>query len=547
MILDENNKWTWIILFVIIALGIFMHYKPYEYKLLHPYPTGIQSADANSRVSESEWIAENGQAYYQPSWFDDSKTNIIENDPPIALITSAMISRITGLPAYDSLYFLSVLSIIGVGLVFFLIFWKIFHSIPMGLIAAILLIYPIEKMYHYQITIGMFPHVAELMFLALTVLFFLKYMEDKLIVSLIGLALVFSFAFLSHSPTPTILMVLFSIIILYKIIRKEIPIKHFLILNGIILVLTSLYIGVLLVNYFHIGQANTAGAGLSVSGKLFHDASSNPIKFMTFVNPVFYILLLLGLASIIFYLKNKKYRYIVGMFLFMFCATLLAAYFGVYHDHATDKSRYALYLFAYPIIAMGIYFLVKLVEQISKIKNLSIFVLLALFVLQIIMFNSIPKSSNSLMTQNSYDAYVWARENIPKGNRILCLGCIQFEGLYAHRPIYLPTYETDQNVINQILEVSQNNYTQGIIRSNIVGYSDERMYWDGIKMKTYGATPNVNHSICEFDYVLFKDLGQLTPMIFNIANKMIAKNNTLIYNSNNIAIIRNNFKDGECI
>src|SRR3989339_197372 len=466
MILDENNKWTWIILFVIIALGIFMHYKPYEYKLLHPYPTGIQSADANSRVSESEWIAENGQAYYQPSWFDDSKTNIIENDPPIALITSAMISRITGLPAYDSLYFLSVLSIIGVGLVFFLIFWKIFHSIPMGLIAAILLIYPIEKMYHYQITIGMFPHVAELMFLALTVLFFLKYMEDKLIVSLIGLALVFSFAFLSHSPTPTILMVLFSIIILYKIIRKEIPIKHFLILNGIILVLTSLYIGVLLVNYFHIGQANTSGAGLSVSGKLFHDASSNPIKFMTFVNPVFYILLLLGLASIIFYLKNKKYRYIVGMFLFMFCATLLAAYFGVYHDHATDKSRYALYLFAYPIIAMGIYFF---------------------------------------------------------------------------------TYETDQNVINQILEVSQNNYTQGIIRSNIVGYSDERMYWDGIKMKTYGATPNVNHSICEFDYVLFKDLGQLTPMIFNIANKMIAKNNTLIYNSNNIAIIRNNFKDGECI
>lgn len=221
---------------------------------------------------------------------------------------------------------------------------------------------------------------------------------------------------------------------------------------------------------------------------------------------------------------------------------------GFYNPHLHEKPRYIIYVFAYPVVALGIFFIIILLKNLIKIdyKIFAMITILLLLMFQTYHLVKTPSVQGSILTRETYSGYLWARDNIPKDKKILCIGCYQFEGLYTHHPTHLPAYEVDPSVIQQMNDIAQNISKNNKIVTTSMGHSDLRLYWSGFKIKQHGDKPQINRSICEFDYVIFKGFGQLTPIIRNIALRF-SINNTVIYENDAMIIFKNNNVNGECI
>ncbi|MEM4259852.1 MAG: hypothetical protein QXG00_01300 [Candidatus Woesearchaeota archaeon] len=547
-----SDKIIVIIVFsIILLLGFLMRYKPYGYAIQHDYPMTVHSADANSRVSEAEGAVVTEQPYLLPAWFDDEKTDIVSPMPPITRVLSALITSLSGIGIYDSLYFIAVLATIGVAISFMLIFWKLFGNLWAGIISAILLVHPFEAFGNYLIILGMYPHVVQLTMTSITLMFFIKFLQNKTWKSLLESCLFFAFAFYTHSSLPILIFGLMSLIMIYILVKKQIGWKKFIFFFIISIILISPFLPILYSNWFAHGSAISVESAIHPDKIFTNLQSGHTVQLFNFITPILFFFMILGLIFIFFVFKNKKYIIFSIILFYLIFVVILASYLGFNNGQINDKPRYMLSLIAYPIAALGVSGMVLLVKNQLKINYKIIFILIFIIILivQIVNFTKIPSVNQSLFSKDSYDNYLWVRNNIDDQKRILCIGCIQFEGMFTHKPTYLPSYEVNDGVINQMLDIAQNNNTKGLILTEIMGHSDWRLHWVGLKLETYGFRYHLrlNRSICEFDYWIFKDLGQVTPLINAIALKIVAKNNTVVHAANNFFVIKNNYVKGECI
>ncbi|MGV8150734.1 MAG: hypothetical protein ACP5NV_03340 [Candidatus Woesearchaeota archaeon] len=548
----DDKKLILIFIAIIILFAFTIRYKPYGYTIQHDYPAMIGSADANSRVSEVEWYVESKQSYYQPEWFDDSLKNVIEVEPPLSGTLAAMLSQFSRIPAADMLFFVAIFAGIGIAIVTLILFWKIFKNIWIGIIAATILIYPFESFGNFYIGIGYYPHFTQLVFIMLALIFFFKFIEEKSWSSIFGIGLMFAGAFYAHVPNALFLMFFFMLILIYFWIRKKISFGKIATIGIISVVLICPYLPIFYENYV-MGNLIQVQDQLKDDG-LFESrligtnrATSHTVQIGNFVNIVFYVFLIAGLLSF-FYLKNSNYRILSLFFLFFFIIFMITNFFGVYHPHLHEKPRYIIYVFTYPIVAIGIFFISMLLKDLIKI-DYKIFVgiaILILFAFQISHLIKTPNVVGSIINPDSYKGYVWAKENIPEQKRILCIGCYQFEGLYTHHSTYLPAYEVDRTAIQQVLDIAQNTSKDNAILTTSMGHSDFRLHWNELRIERYGIKPQINRSICEFDNIILKEYGQLTPAISTIANRLALKNK-VIYVGNNFIIIENTNLNGDCI
>src|SRR3989344_3505267 len=186
-----ENKWFILIVFLALAFIVFhTRYISYEGKISHGFPMTINAGDPNSRLSEAEWIGESEKYDTEPPWFY-TKNGIAQHYAPILVIIPAAVSQITGIPVHDSFFFIGVLVALGITICFYILFRRFFENNTAALILAVLISFPYEYFYHYQLNIGMYGNYFTALFYPLALIFLMNYIKDKRIISMISLVAIY--------------------------------------------------------------------------------------------------------------------------------------------------------------------------------------------------------------------------------------------------------------------------------------------------------------------------------------------------------------------
>ncbi|MEM4240128.1 MAG: DUF6541 family protein [Candidatus Woesearchaeota archaeon] len=539
--MEREEVFTIIAILAITCLGLFARYAPYGGSIIHNFPATIAAGDPNSRLSEAEYVLESGSAKFMPPWFTGEK-DLLTTQPPLNLILAAMVAGASGIKVFDTLYLDAVLASIGVALCFFVLFSRIFKNKTLGLVAATALIYPLEEFFSYQINIGMYANYSTILFYPIILLFAYEFSSKPTWPNAFLLALGFAMQFLMHSSEAVIFgAAVGSYLLIFE--RKSIGWKKLIGAGIIFAVLILPYIPILYSN-FVIG--NFGGQETSIfQGKEIIAPSYEPQIFLTnVVHPALYLFLLL---AVILTWKKKEYRFLNYIFFFYIFVIFILAKFGIGTYYVTIRTRPIFFVFAYPLVAIGLYTFASSIRKFIPVKKEIFF---AAFVMLLIIgqgyFVSSIQPRQGIFTEDSYKGFQWIRQNTPEDSRVLCFGCQQFEGLTMHRVVAQPMY-WDERSVNQMLGFAGNS-TNTSLWLELCGYSDLRLAKKGLfGFETRGIIGYHESDICGFDYFIIKPYGNAGSMLVQIGQRLLNNNATQLYSNSQMVVLKNNNKGGKCI
>jgi len=229
--------------------------------------------------------------------------------------------------------------------------------------------------------------------------------------------------------------------------------------------------------------------------------------------------------------KKRELRYL-SLWFIVFSAACLTNWVGI--PFWSERIRYTSYLLFYPLSAIGVFFISKLVE-----KRFRPVVWAVAFILILAM--ALPGNAREiygerqyLMTPEMYDALLWLRDNTPEDATVFF-----FDGYWQGTAAYSRRLGTDLRP-SDMEKLAQ----PGLIEFweySTFGYHQKMPYKTGLfSFGNYQDIPGVN--LCEMDYKIFVNYQQLMPVLEKYEQKL-AETNEVAYNQNGIIIFKN--KDGE--
>ena len=523
----------------LITIGMFARYALYDGKITHDFPMTINAGDPNSRLSEASHVLQSGSAKYIPPWFS-GESDLLMLEPPLHLIIAALTAGGSGLEIFDILYFDAILAGLGAALLFFVLFSRVFKNKMLGLLAAALLIFPLEQFFHYQIRIGMYATFSTILYIPLIILFTYELIKKPVWTNAILLIITLTAQFYMHASEAIVSGVLVgAYLLIFE--RKNIGWKKLIVIGAVIFLLCAAYLPPLFFNYLQGHQ----GATFIQTGELAPGGGEPQIFMSNLLHPALYALAILAL---LFTWKKKEYRLLNFMFIAYFIIIFVLAKFGIGTYYVSIRGRPIFYIIAYPLVAIGLYMLASTVSRFVPVrKHLFLGGIVILAILgQAYAANSVQPIAGTLYTQDIYDGFLWLRENTPEDTRILCFGCNQLESSSTFRLTAQAAY-WEQDGFQHLIEVANKNRTT--LRMGISGYTDERLYRSGFfQYKKRGALGDKNRELCSFDYFTFRPALQQTVPIFNqIAQNLVEKNSTVVYNKPSMVIIKNAQVNRTCI
>ncbi len=531
----------WVVggILLIIFMSFLAHYSFKELNVLNDFPRTITSGDANSRLSEAENILEVQDARYMPSWFT-GESDILFTQPPLNLIIVAVMSGASNVSVFDMFYFSSVIASIGAALCFFVLFSYYFKNKYLGIISAILLIYPIEDFFHYALNVGMFASFSVILFYPIILIFAYRFIKDASFANGFLLALSFGMQFLFHSSEAIIfVLVIGSYFLFFEL--KNISLKRLCFVGFLFLILISSYFLILYYNFY-----SGAGNKISFFGNSISVPSHEPQIFLSnFVNPVFYVLLVL---SLIVTRKKKEYRLINYVLLLHLFMIFVLANLGLGTYYVSIRMRLIFFIFAYPVIAVGIYYVAQYLSNKFSIKRSVSFglIIVLLFSYQAYNISGVEPLKLGLYSKENYNGLVWLRDNSDKNSTVLCFGCYQFNGLPSHRVIAQPIYWEDR-AVKQMIGLANKSGNQTLYLE-LSGFADERLFKSGFfKIGMRKALGYHEQDVCSFDYFIFQPYQSFTALFSQISNNLLSKNSTNVYNYGNFVILKNGRKGEDCV
>lgn len=524
---------------LIVLLSFLHHYDDLGNTIIHEYPEHCRSADCNSRVSEAEGFEQSKQAYLAPQWFDYSGEKIVAIEPPAILILPAIVSQLSGIEVYDLLFFFTALTA-ALAAIGFLLYFTHNNMLRAGILAGLLLIYPLQKSYEYMINMGHYPHYAVIVCYPLGLLLTHRLLtKDRKEITAGLLAFVTAVQFYLYAVYGFMFAFFIGAYLLYHVIRKKLSLKHLLIYSIAFWMLILPYGQVLYVNYLGGDLDTSEIRGTSTF-------SNHPIQLSNIVIPILWPFLLLGL-----FVSARKKNMLFWWFAFNIFTIFILPHLGVSQANLQSKGRYLFWVMAYPLVAMGLASATQLLPR--KIFRNAAFIGIALLltILHIGNISAHEPARGGVSDAEDYEMYKWLRANTPENASVLCIGCYQFELLHSHRLSFLPAWETSELAQKQLANLSTGQ-PQEVIWSEPLGWTDNRLYRDGIWMKTVGMREFANREFCGFDYYTFKTPSPLPAQaILAIFSRMQDKNEIVHVQSNPNTdgqlkvVLRND--GGECI
>jgi len=581
-----NFEYVFLLLFIAAFLFLALGNR-FDHRLTHEYPYGYFASDAFFHNSVADYMKQQGIIKYTPPWEVGGHEGVYDAHPPMLFQLTLVFSNLTGFESYDSIYIITVLSVLGMILLFYIITRKASRSIAMlGLPFSLLIL---TKTFKISFAWGYWLFAVGAFFMA-ALWYAIINLELKRSYMIMGL--MYAAVALAHPPEIVYGVIFTALYAGLKFFReKKIDprtIKTIVIAGIIGLVLSAYSLNIFVRSFlltegfrgdFVFGQgfgmpfmslAELLGWTGFAQSHGWIGISIGHTGFLTFFEFLGLLVMVALMTAAIMFLKNSRNMWDASFVsLFSFALGYLI-YFGVGKRALTH--RFYWYVYALFFIGTALYFLITIAASIAGKKLGSRAVVFIAAVLLLLTFsNASPetKMGSGVMDKDNWDAIRWISKNTPKNELIFYL----YGDTVAHNaPVYsaervglIAAQKNYQEASrNKRLNETQRWYLADSYQAYVcdLGFPKLGYYSDRLRIGNPKCEDRPFKPLNEYpDYIRFKSVCNMTylyiptrtqnPFITqynNIFRQTLLSNDwiTEVYRNNRVSIIQNTKPGVEC-
>lgn len=520
----KDDKFNYILGFLFLILLVLGPGVILDRGLYHSMPFNYKANDAAVHLGYITWLQEHGAWDVYAPWFSMNYADVVAFNPPILYVASVIFSNATGMPLWDSIYFIVLMFAILGCLAFFLILKRFDKWVALLACPIFLLIFFVK--FSLVFTWGTWIFVVG----SVILIGFFYYFDHPWLapILLAGTAL-------CHTPEYIFGVGFLVFYVAYNKGKDWWPHLRTVLISVLI---SSVYLWIfyntwMQVTPYHF-KVEFASTGFDIGTVTLMD-------FSLLLIPLAFGLLLLSFNFL--KLKEKRLPILIGWYMIGIGLTSLIG-FGL----RAFQTRLFWPIYLAVFIAYPIYFFIQNLTEDKK--RVIVAVAVILLSLGVVLTHQIDKEKSSVFFKDRWDSFQWIKANTAPTAKIL--------NFYS--------FDTDQKALLWLSErnvyfIEKENLHLLFNGTNLSRYVPVRQigeckssyaYLDGLKFKYHWDELNKTDSslmdLCGFDYYTLSSLNPdptLTELHKYISSVFINNNMSVAYNSGGVLILKN--EGGNCV
>ena len=532
-------------IFLALFFGVFLLLGNgflFGHRLQHDYPYAYLASDAFQHQTRAQGIKDAGNYRNEPSYIVFGVENATGYYPPVLYHLSVILSYLSGLEVYDTIYFLVFFFAAIASLVMYLIIKSFNKNVALISLPFSFLVF--YSGLYTGFTFGHWTTIVSQFFLVCVFWYSSRTDLDK---SYIFLGIFVAATFMTHtSETIYAILYLGLFFIASSIINRKFELT--LIRNFIFGAIITLAVAFYYLVIFKLVWVPRQPFEFAVS-KMW----DNPTIYLL----DFKLLLIFMAAGIIFSMISLRKSLVPALAAFSMIVIGNGNYFG-FREKAFQL-RFLWPVFLSFFIGFGIYQLLKfLIKEWKASYSVALSVLLAI----LIIIPAVPLmphysklESSGLMDPFHWESFSWLAQNTEKDAKIYFF----YGDIYSQDALLRNSKRTHY-------QVTPEGFVDAIQKKEIRRYYDSELPGDGGGGAPYrksffsfefkldempAADRNGNQDICRFNYLVFdKAANQQVLAQYNIliANELTKKDYIKpVFQNNYVVILKNNNPGADCI
>ncbi|MEK6984012.1 MAG: hypothetical protein AABX33_05540 [Nanoarchaeota archaeon] len=515
----------------------------FDHRLKHEFPYGYGASDTFQQQTRVEGIEDAGNYRLEPFYIVKGYKDVIGYYPPIIHHLGIVLHFASGIPAYDTIYFMVFFNAILAALVMYLIIRKYSKHIAMLALPLSILIFSSKT--YVGFLWGHWASITGQLFLICTFWALSRIEIEK---SEILLGLFIGALALSHTSELVYGVGFIIIYGIWLILRKRFTsgfVKK-IIIAGIISGLIGSYNLFVFANSFMVVNP--------YQFEVSKDWGGTPILNLSDFR---LLLLFMGLGLVVSVVMLKKFDLAVLAGLYML-GIGYTNYIGFGIRAFQPRLLWPIYLSFF--FGLGIYTIIGLVPQ--KFRLISVLSLSSLFLIlfsNVIALPNVPTyskiSSSGLMDKWHWDAFQWISEKTDQDDKIYFF----YGDVYDQDAILRNSKRVHGQVVPEFfVELIQNRSIKRIYKTEFPADHGAGMPYKKsfLKIGLHLKEPHDSlmwqdrADVCIFDYFVFDKLSRqkvLSDFNLLIANEMLSKGAQDVFQNELVVILKNNKVGADCI
>lgn len=532
-------------IFLVVFFGLFLYLGTgflFDHKLSHDYPYGYLASDAFQHQTRAQSIKDSGNYKNEASYIVMGVENATGYYPPAIYHLSVILSHLSGLEVYDTLYFIVFLFAALASMVLYLIIRQFNKNVALISIPFSLLMF--SSGLYSGFAWGHWPTLLGQFFL-LCVFWCTSRIDLKR--SFIFLAVFISAAFMTHTSEALFAgayLLLFFVVscVLDKKLRVDL-LKNFVIGGMISFVIVFYYFVI-----FKLVWMPRQPFEFAVS-KMW----DNPTIYLTDFG-LFLIFMSVGMLTSVFFIKKNL---VPALFSFSMLILGLGNYYG-FREKAFQL-RFFWPLFLAFFIGFGVYWALKLVVKEWKIiysVGLSVLLVIVIIIPAIPFVPHYSKlESSGLMDKFHWESFSWLAKNTETTAKIYFF----YGDIYSQDALLRNSKRTHYQVTpEEMVDAINNKEIRRFYGSELPGDGGggapiRKSFFSfdfGID-KLSLEERNGKQDICQFNYLVFDKASRQDAFAqYNmlIANELVTKDYIEpVFENEIVVILKNNNLGADCI
>ena len=515
----------------------------WDHRLSHDFPFGYLASDTFQQQTRAEGIMDAGSYRYEPSYIVKGYSDVVGYYPSVLHHLGILLHYASGVPLYDTVYFIVFLAALGAVFAMYLIIRSVSRQAAIVALPLSLLLFS-NKSYTGFLW-GHWAAIVGQMFLICIAWALLRQDMEK---SWILLGIFMGALALSHTSELLYGVVLVTLFGLYLLLTKQLTRRFVIGVMYAAAISTALafYNLLIFIQSFQVINPYT----FSVS----KDWGGTPIFLITDFG-ILLIVMAVGIVAGLLMFRKAALPVLFGLLMLGIGYT---NYIGFGIRAFQPRLFWPVYFMFF--FGMGIYFLLRFIPE--KMRALSGFGVAGVFLLIFSGSLTVPLvpaynevKSPGLMDVWHWDAFQWISKNTPPDSNIYFF----YGDIYNQDALLRNSKRTHGQVVpEELIALIQNQSIKREFWTEMPADHGAGMpYWDSflkIKLHMREDREDIVHQpiqdICRFDYFVFDKASRQEAFAqYNIliANEMIGKGASVAFQNDLIVILRNNAKGGDCI
>ena len=531
-------------LLIVFAFLLFLGISNlFEHKLQHDFPYGYLASDTFQQQTRAEGIKDAGNYKYEPFYIVKGYRDVIGYYPPVLHHLGVMLHFLTGIPVYDTTYFIVFFSGILAAFVIYALIRN--YNKQIALLALPLSVLLFSSKSYIGFLWGHWASITGQLFL-ICIFWSVSRIETGKIEILLGLFI----ASLALAHTSELIYGVFFVFI-YMILLffyKKFTLKFFLrmAIAGVVAGVLSSYTLFIFAKSFMVINPYTF--------EVSTDWGGTPIFYLTDFK-LLLVFMAIGVTASVVLFRKFDVPALAGLYMLGIGYT---NYIGFGIRAFQPRLLWPIYFSFF--FGFGIYLLIKLIPQ--KFRSISAFVLGLLFLIvlsDIIALPNLPTyskvSTPGLMDGPHWEAFQWLSKNTPENAKLYFF----YGDVYNQDAILRNSKRIHVQVVPEdYIGSLQNKTIKRIYETETPADHGAGMPYmkSFLKIGLYqrediNSLLWQNHiDLCLFDYFIFDKISRIPALAqYNllIANEMLKKGAEIKFENNAVVILKSNNVGGDCI